>query len=187
MKYLICALLAFSFLTVSTEISAQNSTRAFYKEHKRKPGVVNFKIPGWLIWLGGGMAYNSVDDPQAQAILTLGKKVKNLRLMVAEDQNPISGTDLNGFRNSLQRNDFDELIYVKSEGTEVNIIGRNRRNKLKDILILVQEEDSFVFMSMKTNLKIKHVNRVLQQLMSDVPILKSVQPKPKKKKKIPQA
>ena len=175
-------LLSLAFFCVSSNLAAQSPTKAFYKEHKKKEGVFNMKIPGWLIWFGGGLAYNSVNDPDAKVIMKLAKRVKNFRLMISENNSLVSDSEMNAFVSSIEQKNFEELIFVKDGTTRVNIIGRNKNKKLKDLILLVKEEDEFVYMSMKTNIKPKHINQIIHHFMKDVPALKEASQKRKEAK-----
>ena len=56
-------------------------------------------------------------------------------------------------------------------------MGREKKDKLKNLLILVSSEDTFVMMSMKTKIKIKDLNSLINDLMK----LEKVREKLKKK------
>jgi len=175
-----------------TIIEAQKPAADFYREHKREDGVRNFKIPGWLMWFGSGIAYDIVEDEEAKAVLKLARKVKKMRLMVVEDHNPIPAKAVRNFVSESRRSGYSDLIYVRDGETEVNIMGRIKKNdKFKDLVIMVSEADEFVFFHMKSNIKMKDLNEMLRMFMDDLPIndetRRKAQEKAEKKKKIPKA
>ncbi|GAB5552170.1 MAG: hypothetical protein Sapg2KO_17610 [Saprospiraceae bacterium] len=146
--------------------NAQTPTQAFYKAHKKKPGVFNIKIPSFLIWFGGGIAYNSVKDPEAKAALRIAKKVKGLKVMTVESDNVIAKADINYFLQNMRNGSFEDLIFVKEEDTRVQILGRASSKKLKELTILVEESGSFTFVTAKTNLKSKDVSRLINSIVN---------------------
>lgn len=155
------------FIGQANSLAAQTPTKVFYKAHKKKPGVFNIKIPTWLIWFGGGIAYNSVKEPEAKAALRMAKKVKGLRIMTVESNNVIAKADINSFLSDMRNSSFEDLIFVKEEDTRVQILGRASSKKLKELTILVEESDSFTFVTARTNLKSKDISRLINAIVND--------------------
>jgi hypothetical protein len=191
--------LIFGILTGALNpIQAQTPTKAFYKEHKKKPGVFNLKVPAWLIWVGGGLAYNIVEGPEEKAALKLAKKVKGLRLMRVESNDAIERDEINYFLATMRENAYEDLIYVKEDNTKVQILGLSSNKKLKEMIILVEEEDAFTYITAKTNLKSKDISRLINTIVradKEEEVDEKVDRKTKRKrrralrkaKKIPQA
>ncbi len=156
-----------------TTLEAQNPAVDFYRQHKRSEGVRNFKIPGWLVWLGSGITHEIVKDEndKAKAALKLARKVKKMRLLVVEDYNPIPTMAVNNFMRDSRRSGYSDLIYVRDGETTVNIMGRIKKNeKFRDLIIMVSEENEFVFFHMKSNIKMKDLNNMLRVFMDKLPI-----------------
>lgn len=172
------------FMSFGSQLSAQDPGRSFYKEYKRTEGVVNLSLPGWLVWLGGGMAYNSVNDPEVKAMLKLGKKVKRLRLLHVEDGISIPQASIRGFDHQLVKSGYEELITVKADDVNVRIAGKIKGEKFRKLIVFVAEEDSLTLIQMKSNIKIKHIARLIKQLRK---IEDQAEKKAEKKEKIPQA
>lgn len=176
------------FVVFSTgTLSAQDPGRSFYKEYKRAEDVFNLSLPGWLVWVGGGLAYNSVNDPEAKAILKLAKKVKRFRLLHAEDISAIPEASIRGFDYQLAQSGYDELITVKDEDVQVRVAGRIKGEKFRKLILFVKEDDSLTLIQAKSNIKIKHVARLINDLrhLEDKP--EKEKRGKRKKEKIPQA
>ena len=66
-----------------------------------------------------------------------------------------------------RRDKFEDIIMVKEAGgANVNIMMRGNSKKIKNLLILVKDEGEFVMLSMKTNLKYKHLNKFLEAILT---------------------
>lgn len=137
------------------------NTAQFYQAHKNRPGVTNFKLPGWLVWFGGGIAYNSIKDEDAKAALRIGRKVGKMRLMASENGTVIPPAEVNAFLSNIKQNGFDELIYVKHESSIVNVMVRDRKNKIRNVLLLVNDQDGFVFLDLKTRIKYDEISDLI--------------------------
>ena len=189
MKYpIFFALVLTSFMISSC--GTPNSVAGFYQKHKRKDGVRNVKLPGWVIWVGGGLAYNSVKEDEVKELLRFAKKIKKMRFMLAEEASAISAEDINSFVKEIKKNQYEDLLFVQDKGTRVNMLVKNKNDKLKDIVFLVKDdEDQFVFFSMKSSIKVDDIADLIRTLSSDIfdDEDKNLPDRKKKKKKVPQA
>lgn len=155
-------------LFVLSSCSSPSTSGAFYSKYKHTQGVQNMKVPGWVIWMGSGIARPFVKDKEVRAGMRLAKKVKKLRFLMAEDANPIPYADVQNFVGNLRNNNYDDLIYVKEQGMMVTIMAKDNKEKIKDLLVLVHEEDEFVFFSAKTNIKYDDLSDMIQTFLQDV-------------------
>lgn len=146
---------------------AQKSVRKFYNNVSRKDGNVKMTLPGFLIHMGAGIARNHVDDdPDAKLALEMTKYIKKIKVVVSEDQNSISQKDYMRFVDIARKKDkFNDLIMVKEGTTNVNIMMRGNDRKIKNLLVLVNDGEEFVMLSMKTSLKYKDLNKFLSVIL----------------------
>ena len=173
---------ALMFLLFTLSGYAQKSVRKFYRNVNKSEETVKLTLPGFLIHMGAGIARNHLDDdPDAKLALEMTKYIKNIKIVVAEDQNSISKDDYKRFVDIARRKDkFDDLLMVKEGETNVNIMMRGNSKKIKNLLILVNDGDEFVMLSMKTNLKYKDLNKFLKAIIKSEDKVK-VMPKDTKK------
>jgi hypothetical protein len=175
MRNLLPLIFLFSFSIPA--ISQNSCIKKFYHEHKKEEGIRNFMIPGFLIWFSTGIANEIVDGEEAKTFLKFAKKFKTISLLVQNDHNSISKVDYNQLIFDAKKGNYEELISVKEKGKTFHIMGRGKKDKLKNLLILVSSEDTFLMMSMKTKIKIKDLNSLINDLMK----LEKVREKLKKK------
>ena len=145
--------------------SSPKTTAQFYHTHKHKEGVSNFKMPGWLVWIGGGIAQGLVQDPEARAGLRLARKVKKLRFMATEDYNPITTAEVSDFVNNIRSAGYEDLLVVKEGSSTVHILSREKKEKLKNLVILVNDEEEFVYMDMKSRLKYEDLSELVNTIL----------------------
>ncbi|MEM9918244.1 MAG: DUF4252 domain-containing protein [Bacteroidota bacterium] len=165
---LACCILSFAL----TSYAQTPTINKFYRQNKFKEGVRNISLPGWLIRLGSRIAKNKVeDDPEAVEALKLARKVRKMRLLVTEEGNPIKQQKIDKMMRNVRKKDkFEDLIYVRDESTEVNMLIRTNGSgdMIKNLLILVNDEEEFVFLSLKTKLGIQEINKLLRSLEDEV-------------------
>jgi hypothetical protein len=168
-------LLTIAFIGLAIFLSSCSSTKSvsgFYHAHKRDEGTVNFRVPGFLIWLASGIAYESVDEPETRAGLAVAKKIKGMRVMVNEDRNEIPAEEVNQLISNLRKDRYEDLFYVKDGSTTFSLMVREKREKIKRMFILVQEPDEFVLMELKTSLKIKDIQELIKSFKEEIKIEK---------------
>ncbi len=164
MRFILILLAAFT-LSLSS-CNSPKTTAQFYHAHKHKEGVTNFKVPGWLMWMGGGIARGFVHDEQARAGLKMAKKIKKIRLMVAEGYNPIAAGEINTFVNHIRANGYNDLLFVRSDdGTAVHLLAREKKDKLNNLVLMVSEEDEFVYFDIKTRITYDGLNELIEAVM----------------------
>ena len=161
---IIIAILGLFTLSLSS-CSSPKTTAQFYHTHKHKQGVTNFKVPGWLVWMGGGLAQSLVQDPEAKAGLRLARKVKKLRFMATEGDNPITAVEVSDFVSHIRTSGFEDLIMVKEGSSTVHILSRERKDKLRNLVILVNDEEEFVYMDMKSRLKYEDLSELVNTIL----------------------
>jgi hypothetical protein len=163
------------------------SVAEFYQQNKRKEGVSHFKLPGWLVWIGSGLVYNSVKNRELREFLLLARKFGRLRLMKMEKGSSLTEPDVTGFVKNLHEHDYEDLVYVRDENNQLNFLIKENNDKIKEMVILSKEDDGeLTLVSAKTRLKIKDISDLIIRLTQHLP-WESHQNTKGKKKKLPQA
>ncbi len=144
--------LLFSFLLLFgvSQIKAQSlAIWSFYHSTPRTENTVKFTVPGLAVKLG---ALFIKETETRQLVKKLGK----FRLFVVENQKDfINKKETNRFVKRLRRDGFEDFIAVKEKDTDVHLMVRERRNKIKGLVIMVKDESDFVLITAKCNLRAK--------------------------------
>jgi Domain of unknown function (DUF4252) len=159
------------------------SIRQFYRQHKKDQGMINATLPGWIIKLGVGIARPFVDDEEARIALDLARKVGKTRFMVSEDECYISQGQYMKLLAGVKKDGFEPLIQVRDEGENVTILSREKKGMLRNLLIMVRSDDSFVLLSLKTKIKPDD----LAKMINDILKLKKEEQKEEKTDEEPRA
>ncbi|MCB9081384.1 MAG: DUF4252 domain-containing protein [Lewinellaceae bacterium] len=153
------------FLLSSVALTAQSLSSRFYQEYKREEGVRNVKIPGWLLWVGGGLAYNSVKDERIREIIRLGKRVGTFRYLMDETGTQIPTQAYAALEQELLNNKFEDLILIRDGEEHVRVLIQERNGRLKQILLLLQGEDGVGMISMRSRIRIQDLNHLIGMFM----------------------
>ena len=166
--------------------SAQYMTgvKGFYHKYKKSDNAKGFVLPGFMIWLGAGIGKAAVDEPEAKIALRFAKKFKTMRFLVMEDGHSVTEEDFLQLVYAAQKQNYEPMISVRERGQDVQIFAKGKKDKLKKILILVKSDDEFVMMDMKTKIRTKDLNRLINDLMQLDKVKEKIKPMPEEEKKL---
>lgn len=156
------------------------SIKKFYRQYKKGKDTKNFILPGFLIRLGTGIARDMVQTEEEYEMLKIARTIRQARILFSEDFNPVPKNDFKQLvKNVRQQDNFDDLIGVRTSSVNLQVMIKEKGEKIKGLLVLVNEEDSFFMLHLKTKLKYKDINRIIQIFRDEIPIKqpeKEVQP-----------
>ncbi|MCB0643719.1 MAG: DUF4252 domain-containing protein [Phaeodactylibacter sp.] len=141
------------------------SLNNFYHTYKHAENAHAFTIPGWVMKLGAAIGKKHVDGDVERQALKMVKKVKKLRLLVMEDYNLVTPQALNGLVDGVSSEKFEEALTVRTGDTRVHFFMRDKKDKIKNLLILVSEADTFVLFSAKTKLKYEDISELINMAL----------------------
>lgn len=173
-------------LLIPFMVQAQYMTgvKGFYHKYKKSENATSFVLPGFLVWIGAGIARSAVDEPEAKIALRFAKKFKTMRLLVMEDGHEVTEEDYLQLVYAAQKQNYEPMISFKEKGQNVQIFAKGKKDKLKRLLILVKSEDEFVLMDMKTKIRTKDLNRMVNDFMQLEKVRKKIIPMPEEEKKL---
>jgi Domain of unknown function (DUF4252) len=177
-----CCLLGL-FVVIAFGTKAQVDFKDFYRSHKHRAEVKNFLIPGWLFWVGSGLVYNGSRNDEDREWLVLARKMGSIRLMLSENKESLPAASISDLAQNLQQNGYDQLVYLRQDGSEFDILGKEGpKGRLKELVVLGHDEEQAILLSGKTRIRMKDFSRLIEHYMLDgKPKAKS-----KKPKRIPQ-
>lgn len=137
-------------LGMSLSVNAQNiELDAFFIKHKHHPNTIAMAIPGWLVKFGVNVSEDKEDVDEYRPIL---KGLNNIRFLVMEDHNYASKKEVKRLVSNVRKHNFVDLISVKEDGTSVHILVKEKKRKnrtfIKNVMILVAEEDELVLVTL---------------------------------------
>ncbi len=158
---IICCLL-------TAQLFGQSAINRFYNKYKFDENTTKVSLPGWLIKIGAGVAKKHVDNEEEKAALDLAKHIRKMKVLVMEDGHSVDPRDVKKMvRKARAKHNFSDLISVRSADANVNIMIREKKDKIKNMLVVVEEENEFVLLSLKTSLKIEDLNHFIHSLQKD--------------------
>lgn len=141
----------------------------FYRQHKHQEGVKNAKLPGWAIRLASKIARNKSESDTEKEALGLMRHFGKVKFMYSEDGVEIPAEKVSQLRQDLLKNNFDDLIMIKSEGMHMQIMVQETNDIVQNIMMVFNDTESgeMFFISAKANLSLKELSKVLHKEMPD--------------------
>ncbi len=142
-------------------VFAQRGINAIYRENKRAGSEnIHFTLPRPVFWIGSLF-------PKHRDERKLIRSVKQLRILVIEEGSPISALETRKMLKKAENAGLEPLLEVRDGSTHVSILGRERKGKLRNLAIIVREDDEFVLLSLKTRLKIDDLSKLFERLSKE--------------------
>ncbi len=160
------------FVTAQTK-----SVKSFYDRYANDENAIDISVQGWILKLAGEFA----DDDEAGKVL---QKITQLRVLLMEDGNPVSAPEYDQLKRDVRKDQYEELLQIREEETYIDFYIREEGEYITNVLMLVNESDGFVLLSLEGLLKMEDLQNIHLDTEGSEHFKKIGK---KKKKKIPQA
>lgn len=165
MKKLMYPLLfLFIFCSVTAAQAGGDPIKKFYRKYKKRDQVFNIAIPGVLTRTCVGLARIFVHDEEAKEGLKLARKMKEVRVLVDNENQVPKAARKKLIRNLRSQGSMETLVSVRENGNYTVIMGQIKGKKIKKIVVITFSDDKFTMVAVKSRLKVKHINRLVKVL-----------------------
>lgn len=130
--------------------SQHASIESFYNKYKNLEKVSTVKLTGWLLEL----AINSDGEEKDK----LSQKLTNLRVLIMEEGNLVSQNDYQQLKKSVKKDAFEDLFQIREGKEVIEFMIREKGDFITDVLILVNNNDNFVLLSLEGRLRFSDLN-----------------------------
>jgi hypothetical protein len=138
----------FAVLLVLISVSgfAQSKSYQTLRDHfSGSENVHSFSIGGLLCKMAVNIA--SKDE---ELLRNLMKDISHVRfIVIPKEEFRNQNLSVNGFKNYLSKDSFEEVLAVREKGDHVNVFHRTDGNKKNRYFVLVEESDEVVAIEMK--------------------------------------
>jgi Domain of unknown function (DUF4252) len=143
---------ALCFLFVHFAQAQSPAVWSFYHNTPRNETSFKATVPGFAVKLGALF----IKEKETRRLV---KRLGKVRLFVIEDRvtQSFSKRDINTFVNRLHRDGFEDFLSVKSPDSDVHFMVREKRGKVRGLVMLVKDDNDFVLMSAKCRLRTDEV------------------------------
>ena len=134
-------------------VCGQNNqtVKDFFQKYKDDHRAEQFKVGGLML----DLAVSFSDDDDGKKIM---KKLKRLRLLSFEDNNPVSQAEFKSLLKGIQADRYSPLIKLKKKGETVDIFVQEKNNFISEVLLIVQSQDEFLLLNLEGKFRFEDLN-----------------------------
>lgn len=147
-----------TFLSCSRSLEQTESFSDIFDHYRDKPGIVAISFPPGLISLV--MDKNAEDEND---LISLFKDLSVFRMLLIEQDSSFGErkVELDGvIRDFTIRNDFVYLLDIENTQEKIMIKIREKKDIIREAIILVSGQDTFVAINLRGNIKPKHLSHL---------------------------
>ncbi len=171
--FIIIGIFSLQGIFAQTNFKNSDGVFEFYENYAGKEGFTTVYITAKMFQLFASMEMES-EDPDTEEVMNIASKLEGIRILVFdneeedEDGNIIKKSLTYTPRNLYQEvatklpsNYYEDLMIVKSDGTDVKfMINESRPGIINELLMLVGGPDTFVFMSIAGEINLKNISKL---------------------------
>jgi hypothetical protein len=146
-------------ILISVSGCAKQTVSQFIDDVKENRTAWAVTIPKWVISQGTNLALKGVDEKDEKAIWSLGKKIKQIRV-VADNKSVITTEEVQAVVQKMQLKDlYETYTMVKHNGSDIYVMVQEEEELIKDLAILVHGNESTVVLHLKTELTMEELEQ----------------------------
>ena len=159
-------LIFIAFIAISQAVMAQTaSLDHFIRKHKRtaEGDRVDLTIPGFVVRFGS--RFIKKEDLDGVDIRKISRKIDELRIVTFEKAAEIQHADYQQLMADVKAENFEELMNVREKGERVNIMIRERKGFIEDILIIVNDKNGeFTLVNIAGKFTMEDINKMIHDV-----------------------
>ena len=152
----------------SCALGAQDQIiKDFIREHRKGEENVAVKVPGWLIGLASDIAVTTTDDPHERAVFSLMSEVGTVRVVTYQDEDFTEphASVVNLLYGLERYKKFERWADIRTtEGQRVTLTVRYLKKRIRDLVVIVRDDDRTTLVSAEANLSAKDLGELVANL-----------------------
>jgi Domain of unknown function (DUF4252) len=159
-------LIFMAFMALSQAVFAQTaSLDRFIRKHKRtaEGDKMDLTLPGFLIRFGS--RFINKEDLEGVDVRKIARKIDELRVVTFEKAAQIQHADFQQLIADVKGDNFEELMTVRDGGDRVNVLIREHKGFIEDILVIVNDNDGeFVLVNIAGKFTMEDINKMIKDV-----------------------
>jgi len=154
------ATMIFAIVVVSASAIAQSKTvEEFHNKYKNDRDAKVVSLSGGLFELLSSIASWDEEDEEAQAIARIAENIKSMDILsIPLYKSGFSSEDIDKMRADLGKENYEELMTVRDGNDKVYFMTQGDKNTIKNMLILIKEENEFALLNVNGSLEMKDLS-----------------------------
>lgn len=152
--------LIFAVLVAASAAMSQSKTiEAFHSKYKDDRDATVVSLSGGLFELLSQVASWDESDEEAQAISRIAENIKSMNILqIPLYKSGFDNDDIDKMRADLGKENYKELMTVRDGSENVYFLTQGDKNTVKNMLILIKEDNEFAVLSIDGSLEMKDLS-----------------------------
>ncbi len=134
----------------------------FHDKYKDNGKYLAVRIDGGILNMLSGIKTN---DEEAQEMLNAMSKIDAINVhSIDRDEDEFAESDIEKFKKNVQKDKYDELMIVRDGDTDVDFLIKEKKGKISDLLLVVDEPDEFIIVNISGEIDLKTIAKIVDNL-----------------------
>ncbi len=153
-------ILAATFAAIAND--NDTSSRKVIKSLKHSEDeMTRITISKPLLWIASWF----MNDDESKEFKWILKSIRKIKVLVYEGDNLDKKNRLfNNASRMIDSNKYEDLVYINEGSSEVSVRIREKKGKIKEFFVLVNDDETFALVSIKGKLDMNKLKEVLKTL-----------------------
>jgi len=155
-------ILFFLLLVGMAGFSQSQAVMDFHNKYKDNGKYLSVRIDGGILNLLSSIETN---DEEAQEMLDAMSKIDAINVhSIDRDEDEFAESDIEKFKKDVQKEKYDELMIVRDGDTDVDFLIKEKKGKISDLLLVVDEPDEFIIVNISGEIDLKTIAKISDNL-----------------------
>jgi hypothetical protein len=151
-----------ALIPVLGQAQKKATVKQFFHKYKKYESATGMTIPGFLVGMGLGF----IQETDMKPFKRFAKRIKQVRFLSIEaEQQIVTQKDYKQLVSVINVSHFEELITFRSEGETFQLYIKEWKEKVKGIFVIMKGAESFTFVEIKSNIRMKDINLLINELI----------------------
>ncbi len=138
--------------------SQSKTVKEFHDKYRDDRDAKVVRLNGSLFKLIAQIASYDEDDEDAQAVSRIGEGIESMDIVaVPLFDSGLTPAEFDRMKNELKDEKYEELMEMRDGREKVSVLTQGNKNQVKNMVILVREDESIVVMNVNGTLDMKDV------------------------------
>jgi hypothetical protein len=157
-----CIILSALLLSGLVAFSQSRAIEDFHNKYKNNGKYFSVRIDGGILNLLSGI---ETSDEEAQEMLDAISRIDAIDVhSINRNEDEFAESDISKFKKAVQKEKYDELMIVRDGDTDVDFLIKEKKGKISDLLLLVDEPDEFIIVSISGEIDLKTIADITENL-----------------------
>ncbi len=134
----------------------------FHERFKNNGKYLSVRIEGGLLKI---LSNIETDDEDAQDMIKVLSKLESIDLhAIDKNEKDFNSAYVKDFKNAIKKEKYEELMIVRDGDTKVDFLVKEKKGKISDLLMVIDENNEFVLLSFSGEIDLQALARLSGEL-----------------------